>query len=195
MPKTKFRRTYGTHCMYEVPLHSQKYLLVFELGSCPISKFNQATMYRVSHKSVYTLFLAFFSDKTHSKCKSWGCFRKFRKLLKYCGTTIPYPMWNHLTKLYYKVEKFTKKCGTIISIHTKYYGKPSGTIAVPLVNVEPSSPYSSHMWNHFPNSYLIQWLTKWNQSGSTCGANVVPHVEPFSLPRKWYYTIQPLSIV
>ena len=90
-------------------------------------------------------------------------------------------MWNHLTKLYYKVEKFTKKCGTIISIHTKYYGKPSGTIAVPLVNVEPSSPYSSHMWNHFPNSYLILWKTKWNHHGSTCGTTMVPLVEPFSL--------------
>ena len=90
-------------------------------------------------------------------------------MLKCCGTTIPYPMWNHLTKLYYKVEKFTKKCGTIISIHTKYYGKPSGTIAVPLVNVEPFSPYSSHKWNHFPNSYLILWKTKWNHHGSTCG--------------------------
>ena len=31
-------------------------------------------IYRVSHKSVYTSFLAFFSDKTHPKCKSWECF-------------------------------------------------------------------------------------------------------------------------
>ena len=106
-------------------------------------------------------------------------FTIFRKLLKYCGTTIPYPMWNHLTKLYYKVEKFTKKCGTNISIHTKYYGKPSGTIAVPLVNVEPFSPYSSHMWNHFPNSYLILWKTKWNQFGSTlCLMQYHHNVEP-----------------
>ena len=27
----------------------------------------------------------------------------------------------------------------------------------------------SNLWNHFPNSYLILWKTKWNHHGSTCG--------------------------
>ena len=89
-----------------------------------------------------------------------------RKLLKYCGTTIPYPMWNHFPNLYYKVEIFAKKCGTIITIHTKYYGKPSGTIMVPLVNVEP---FSKFILNSLMNQVEPKWFYMWNQCGSTCG--------------------------
>merc|ERR1712079_911970 len=87
-------------------------------------------------------------------------------------------LWNHRWPS--NVESFSQiaqKCGTITKIHTKYYGKPSGTIVVLLVNVESFSQnieIGSNLWNQFPNTYLILWRTKWNQCDSTCGSNVVP---------------------
>ena len=82
-------------------------------------------------------------------------------------------MWNHFPNLYYKVEIFAKKCGTIITKHTKYYGKPSGTIVVPLVNVEPFSPkyrdwfqyvepFSQFIPNSMKNQVEPMWFHMWN---------------------------------